>query len=183
MANAGNTATTLHHDPPLLEGLFSRTRTAPVWIVARLYVGWIWLSVGWSLLKQPASTDTATAGSSWEPGAELLGGFTSWGSADWVVTAAAAGLTIAALAVILGVATGIAAFSGVVSGVILMATNAAILGPEVFALAMLLVLAWKTAGWIGLDRWVLPMLGVPWPGGFDRFNGEAVIRRRRLSKQ
>jgi thiosulfate dehydrogenase [quinone] large subunit len=27
------------------------------------------------------------------------------------------------------------------------------------------VLAWKTAGWWGLDRWVLPRLGTPWGGG------------------
>jgi thiosulfate dehydrogenase [quinone] large subunit len=28
------------------------------------------------------------------------------------------------------------------------------------------VLAWKTAGWIGLDRWRLPPVGTPWrPGG------------------
>jgi thiosulfate dehydrogenase (quinone) large subunit len=28
-----------------------------------------------------------------------------------------------------------------------------------------LSLAWKTAGWIGLDRWLLPLLGMPWRGG------------------
>jgi aldehyde dehydrogenase (NAD+) len=26
----------------------------------------------------------------------------------------------------------------------------------------LLMLAWKTAGWLGLDRWLLPALGTPW---------------------
>jgi thiosulfate dehydrogenase [quinone] large subunit len=35
-----------------------------------------------------------------------------------------------------------------------------------FAISTWLVLAWKTAGWIGLDRWLLPALGTPWrPGG------------------
>ena len=29
-------------------------------------------------------------------------------------------------------------------------------------LAVLLVLAWKVAGWWGLDRWLLPLLGTPW---------------------
>lgn len=28
-----------------------------------------------------------------------------------------------------------------------------------------LVLAWKTAGWIGLDRWLLAALGTPWRPG------------------
>ena len=31
--------------------------------------------------------------------------------------------------------------------------------------AILLILAWKTAGWWGLDRFVLPALGTPWQRG------------------
>jgi thiosulfate dehydrogenase [quinone] large subunit len=26
-------------------------------------------------------------------------------------------------------------------------------------------LAWRTAGWWGLDRWLLPLLGTPWAPG------------------
>ncbi len=37
--------------------------------------------------------------------------------------------------------------------------------PHLFAIATWLVLAWKTAGWWGLDRWVLPALGTPWKPG------------------
>jgi thiosulfate dehydrogenase [quinone] large subunit len=29
-------------------------------------------------------------------------------------------------------------------------------------LAVLLILAWKVAGWYGLDRWLLSLLGTPW---------------------
>ncbi len=39
------------------------------------------------------------------------------------------------------------------------------LNPALFALSVLLILAWKTAGYIGLDRWLLPALGTPWKGG------------------
>ncbi len=35
----------------------------------------------------------------------------------------------------------------------------------IFAAAVWLTLAWKTAGWIGFDRWLLPLLGMPWRGG------------------
>jgi thiosulfate dehydrogenase [quinone] large subunit len=31
-----------------------------------------------------------------------------------------------------------------------------------FAIATWLVLAWRNAGWVGLDRWLLPMLDTPW---------------------
>ena len=37
--------------------------------------------------------------------------------------------------------------------------------PILLVIAFLLVLAWKTAGWWGLDRWLLPALGTPWRPG------------------
>ena len=30
---------------------------------------------------------------------------------------------------------------------------------------MLLLLAWRSAGYVGLDRWLLPLLGTPWQPG------------------
>jgi thiosulfate dehydrogenase [quinone] large subunit len=32
-------------------------------------------------------------------------------------------------------------------------------------MAIGLILAWKVAGYYGLDRWLLPMLGTPWQRG------------------
>ena len=37
--------------------------------------------------------------------------------------------------------------------------------PLLFALAVLLLLAWRIAGNIGLDRFLLPLLGTPWGRG------------------
>jgi thiosulfate dehydrogenase [quinone] large subunit len=37
--------------------------------------------------------------------------------------------------------------------------------PIMLTVAFLLVLAWKVAGWIGLDRVLLPALGTPWHAG------------------
>jgi thiosulfate dehydrogenase [quinone] large subunit len=34
-----------------------------------------------------------------------------------------------------------------------------------FALAIVLILAWKVAGWYGLDRWLLPLVSTPWQRG------------------
>ena len=31
-----------------------------------------------------------------------------------------------------------------------------------FAIAVLLMLAWKVAGWYGADRFLLPRVGTPW---------------------
>ena len=37
--------------------------------------------------------------------------------------------------------------------------------PVLFGLTVFLVLGWKVAGWIGLDRYLLPILGTPWAAG------------------
>ena len=34
--------------------------------------------------------------------------------------------------------------------------------PIMFAMAIGVILAWKVAGYVGVDRWLLPRLGTPW---------------------
>ena len=43
-----------------------------------------------------------------------------------------------------------------------MLAGSASTNPVLLLLGILLVLAWKTAGYIGLDRFLLPLLGTPW---------------------
>jgi thiosulfate dehydrogenase [quinone] large subunit len=46
--------------------------------------------------------------------------------------------------------------------------------PVLFVLAMGLILAWRVAGYYGVDRWLLPMLGTPWqPGALFRGRAES----------
>jgi len=69
------------------------------------------------------------------------------------------------VALILGAFTGVAAFfGGFMNWNFLMAGTAAT-NPLLFVLATWLVLAWKNAGWIGADRYLLPYLGTPWKRG------------------
>jgi thiosulfate dehydrogenase [quinone] large subunit len=39
------------------------------------------------------------------------------------------------------------------------------INPLMLVITIALILAWKTAGWWGLDRWLLPLLGAPWKPG------------------
>ncbi len=39
------------------------------------------------------------------------------------------------------------------------------INPVLFTLAVGLILAWKVAGYYGLDRYLLPLLGTPWHPG------------------
>jgi thiosulfate dehydrogenase [quinone] large subunit len=45
--------------------------------------------------------------------------------------------------------------------------------PAMILVSGLLILAWRNAGWYGLDRFVLPRLGTPWHRGelFDDRQG------------
>jgi thiosulfate dehydrogenase [quinone] large subunit len=47
------------------------------------------------------------------------------------------------------------------------------INPILFVGAILLILAWKTAGWWGLDRWALLALGTPWRPGWIFHEGSA----------
>jgi len=39
------------------------------------------------------------------------------------------------------------------------------INPIMLVLQLLLILAWRTAGWLGLDRYLLPAIGTPWQIG------------------
>jgi thiosulfate dehydrogenase [quinone] large subunit len=66
------------------------------------------------------------------------------------------------IALIIGAFVGVAAFlGGFMNWNFIMAGSASSNG-LLFALAVILTLAWKVAGWYGLDRYLLPRLGTPW---------------------
>ena len=46
--------------------------------------------------------------------------------------------------------------------------GSASVNPIMFAFAVGLILAWKVAGYYGLDRYLLPLLGVPWRARIDK---------------
>lgn len=69
-----------------------------------------------------------------------------------------------ALGLIFGVLTGIAAFFGVFMNLNFMLAGAVSINPIIGVLAVLLVLAWRVAGYYGVDSYLLPLLGTPWTG-------------------
>jgi thiosulfate dehydrogenase [quinone] large subunit len=69
------------------------------------------------------------------------------------------------IALILGIFTGLAAFFGAFMNMNYLLAGAVSTNPILLVIAILLMLAWKTAGWWGVDRWLLPALGTPWRPG------------------
>jgi thiosulfate dehydrogenase [quinone] large subunit len=69
------------------------------------------------------------------------------------------------VALLLGMFTGIAAFLGAMLNLTYVLAGSAGINPMMVLASIPLALAWRNAGWIGLDRWLLPKLGVPWERG------------------
>jgi len=169
-------------DSPVARFLFGDVRFAWVWLILRLYAGYEWVSAGWEKLRSPAWTG-GTAGvalTGFIKGALAktagdhpdVQGWYAWFLQNAVLPRAGMwsylvswGEFLVGIALILGLLTGIAAFFGSFMNVNYLLAGAISTNPLLFVIATWLVLAWKTAGWWGLDRWLLPALGTPWSPG------------------
>lgn len=171
-------------DPPLARFLFSDTRMSVVWFVLRIYVGFSWLEAGLhKVLDTGAKTNYIIDGagilSFWQriaaiPAAPARPVITyDWyrsfiqflvdNHAEAVMGKLIAfGETAVGIGLILGAFVGIAAVGGAFMNLNFMLAGSASTNPVLLILGFLLVLAWKTAGHIGLDRYLLPILGTPW---------------------
>ena len=170
-------------DPPAAQKIFGDVRWSWIWLILRLYVGYQWLAAGWGKITSQAWTGSS-AGSAitgfvngalsktggahpdvqpwyaWFLQHAVLPYADSW---SYVITA---GETLVGIALVLGIFTGIAAFFGSFMNVNYLLAGTVSTNPILFLIAILLVLAWKTAGWWGVDRWLLPALGTPWKPGY-----------------
>ncbi len=75
------------------------------------------------------------------------------------------GETAVGVALILGLFTGIAAFFGAFMNMNYLFAGTLSINPLMFLIELFLILAWRIAGWYGLDRLVLPLIGTPWEPG------------------
>ena len=171
-------------DPPLAKFLFSDTRMAVVWLIVRVYVGFSWLDAGWhKVLDTGAKTNYIIDGAGilafWQrivaiPAAPAKPAITyDWyrGFIQFLIDnhaeavmgkVIAFGETAVGVGLILGAFVGIAAVGGAFMNLNFMLAGSASTNPVLLLLGFLLVLAWKTGGYIGLDRYLLPLLGTPW---------------------
>jgi thiosulfate dehydrogenase (quinone) large subunit len=171
-------------DPPLARFLFSDTRMAAVWLLVRLYVGYSWVEAGWHKISDVgAKTNYIIDGQGilafWNriaavpaaPAKPVI-------SYDWyrgfiqllidnhaevvMGKVIAFGETAVGIGLIVGAFVGVAAVFGGFMNMNFMLAGSASSNPVMLILAIALILAWKTAGHFGLDRFLLPLLGTPW---------------------
>lgn len=182
-------------DPPFAKFIFSNTAMSIVWLVIRVWLGYQWVSASLHKLFLTDTASGATLYGQWNPawlvtGTALKGYWMGALATDpkpviafdwyrsfiqflvdtqsyvWFAKLIAFGEFFVGIALILGIFTGIAAFFGGFMNWNFLMAGSASTNPWMFVLAILLVLAWKTAGYIGFDRVLLPMLGTPWKIGY-----------------
>jgi thiosulfate dehydrogenase [quinone] large subunit len=101
-------------------------------------------------------------------------------SYTWFAKVVAVGEVMVGVGLIVGALVGIAAFFGTLMNVNFQLAGSASTNPVLFGLGVFLVLGWKVAGFWGLDRYVLSLVGTPWNRGklFGRSAAQASVPTR-----
>jgi len=170
--------TVIIKDPPIARKLFAEVGPwSLIWLVVRVYLGWEWLSAGWHKVsgdswgaaslrgyweRAVVIPETGRAAITYDWYRSFLQFLLDNGAESWMSTVIAWGEVLVGVGLILGALVGIAAFFGAVMNMNFLLAGSASSNPVMLILAIFLILAWKTAGWWGLDRWLLPKLGTPW---------------------
>ena len=168
--------------PRFVRFLFNNTRAGLFWLPIRLFLGFAWIEAGWH----------KATGGGWLDGGSALAGY--WQGAvaipekgrppitfewyrdfinflidghheTWFAPLVTFGELAVGIALILGALTGIAAFFGALMNMSFLLAGSASTNPVLFTMAIGLILAWRVAGYYGLDRYLLPALGAPWRPG------------------
>ncbi|WP_368654051.1 DoxX family protein [Ornithinibacillus sp. 4-3] len=158
---------------PFSRFLFINTKSAWIWLILRVYLGYSWLMAGIGKVTSDAWTgeNAGTAVRGFMEGAlsQDIAGWYAWFLETLVIPNAvtfsyliAWGEVLVGLGLIVGLLTGIAAFFGAVMNMSFLLAGTVSANPVMLMIAILLAMAWKVAGWYGLDRWALPILGTPW---------------------
>jgi thiosulfate dehydrogenase (quinone) large subunit len=181
----------LIQDPPIARFLFQNTTAAWLWLVVRVYVGYDFLTAGSHKLTTSAWTNGSGDGimGFWKgalgttpSGAPVI--TFDWyrafiqflvdtNSAGWFSYVILFGELAVGIGLILGLFTGIAATGGLLMNMAFMLAGTTSTNPVLAIMGVLLILAWKNAGYIGLDRYLLPLLGTPWKQSVP---GPATVR-------
>ena len=165
----------------LSDWLFRSREASALWLVVRLWLGYQWLNAGYQKIwgsEHSAFWFGGGAGVKGFATAGVLGstagkGGASYGwwagflhnfvipNASWIGKLVAGGEFLIGIGLILGLFTGAAAFAGLLLNMTYMFSGSAGVNPMYALLGVLLILAWRNAGWIGLDRFVLQNAWTP----------------------
>ena len=176
-----NGSTTEQFPEPAIARFFTgSTGSSVLWFVVRMYVGAEWLLAGWEKVLSPAWGTSGKALTGFVAGAlakssganpAVQGWYASF-LHDFVLPNAGFfsflvswGEVAVGVGLLLGLLTGIASGFGILMNLNYLLAGTVSINPILGMIGLFLVISWRVCGWIGLDRWVLPALGMPWKPG------------------
>jgi thiosulfate dehydrogenase (quinone) large subunit len=185
--------------------LFGNTRAGLLWLPIRIFLGFSWLEAGLHKLF-PAGK---AIGAGWLDGGSSLAGFWTGAVAvpeapghaaitfvwyrdflnmllanhaqTWFAYLIVFGEIAIGVGLLVGALVGIAAFFGALMNMSFLLAGSASTNPVLFAFAIGLILAWRVAGYYGLDRYLLPRLGVPWRAKVETHPEQVRVARPALA--
>jgi thiosulfate dehydrogenase [quinone] large subunit len=184
--------------PAFTRYLFSNRAAGLFWLPIRLFLGFTWIEASWHKLTgggwitdggsalagywtNAVKVDPVTAKGaiSFEWYRSFIGTLLDAHAQSWFAWLIAFGELAVGIGLIVGALVGIAAFFGALMNMSFLLAGSASTNPVLFTMAIGLMLAWKVAGYYGLDRYLLPMLGTPWHARVDtgRPNGPVPTPR------
>lgn len=172
-------------EPPLARFLFSDKRAAWLWLVLRVWLGIQWVEASLHKISDPAWVQTGDALKGYWMNAvkipdtgrsaiafdwyrNVLNWLLQNETYTWFGKLVAYGEMLIGIALIIGAFVGIAAFFGAFMNWNFVMAGSASSNGLLLVLAVVLILAWKVAGYIGADYYLLRWLGVPWKNDAER---------------
>jgi len=170
-------------DAPFIKFLFSNTKMAWLWLMVRIYVGYTWVEASLHKLSAPE----------WMQSGEALKGY--WSNAVsipeaparapiyfdwyrsfiqsmldsqsyvWFAKLIAIGELLVGVSLIIGLFVGLAAFFGGLMNLNFLLAGSLGSGPLLLVLQILLVIAWKIAGHLGVNYFIHKRFGTFWQRG------------------
>lgn len=167
--------------PAFTRYLFSNTRAGLFWLPIRIFLGFAWMEGG---LSKMFAADNAWLGGGaplrgyWERAVaipeqgrppisfewyrDFINLLLTNNAEGWFAYVIVFGEIAVGVGLLLGILTGVSAFFGALMNMSFLLAGSASTNPVLFTFAIGLMLAWRVAGYYGVDRYLLPILGTPW---------------------